>query len=84
MMATGQHESNRKKLPRFDAELLTFAERWAPFGGGHEFIFAEFGLTVDQFYCRLRGILAQLDSSERDPFLVALVRRCDPTRADGP
>lgn len=72
-MAT-KPSSGRSTLDRFDSALLDFAERWAPFDGGHEFIFAEFGLTTSQFYDRLKMVLARLAPAESDPRVVSAVR----------
>ncbi|ABH00668.1 hypothetical protein RHA1_ro11021 (plasmid) [Rhodococcus jostii RHA1] len=44
---------------RTDNELLAFAIRWEPFGGGDEFILPEFGLPPVSFY---RRVLADLQS----------------------
>lgn len=62
-------------LDPFDTAILEFAERWAPFDGGHEFVFAEFGIRVAEFYDRLEQILSRTDAGRRDSRLIANVRR---------
>lgn len=54
----------RARLDRYDTALLEFAERWQPFGGGHEYVFAEFGLDIDEFYRQLQRIRQRLRSHE--------------------
>ncbi|MFH5211428.1 DUF3263 domain-containing protein [Antrihabitans spumae] len=76
-MASGRRELHRARLSRFDGALLDFAERWAPYDGGHEFILAEFGLTLGEYYRRLREVLSQLDAGDRDPRVVAAARHHD-------
>lgn len=39
--------------------MLDFAVRWAPFGGGDEYILPEFGVYPIVFYRRLRRLLAR-------------------------
>lgn len=39
-------------------DLIDFALRWEPFGGGDEFILPEFGIAPVVFYRRLLRILA--------------------------
>ncbi|RYF42364.1 MAG: hypothetical protein EOO27_45290 [Comamonadaceae bacterium] len=33
--------------------MVTFAVRWSPFGGGEQYIFTEFGVSVPTFYRRV-------------------------------
>ena len=33
--------------------MLNFAVRWSPFGGGEQYIFTEFGVSVPTFYRRV-------------------------------
>ncbi|EHI43330.1 hypothetical protein OPAG_06607 [Rhodococcus opacus PD630] len=33
--------------------MVNFAVRWSPFGGGEQYIFAEFGVSVPIFYRRV-------------------------------
>jgi hypothetical protein len=40
-----------------EVAMLTFALRWAPYGGGDEHILPEFGLLPAVFYRRLQAIL---------------------------
>lgn len=40
-----------------EVAMLTFALRWAPYGGGDEHILPEFGLLPAVFYRRLQTIL---------------------------
>lgn len=40
-----------------EGDLIQFALRWEPFGGGDEFIFPEFGVAPLLFYRRLLRIL---------------------------
>lgn len=44
----------------FDAQMVQFAVRWYPFGGGAAGeIFVEFGLSEDAFYDRLWALVVQ-------------------------
>jgi len=36
--------------------MVDFAVRWSPFGGGEQYIFAEFGVSVPTFYRRVLGL----------------------------
>lgn len=63
------------QLDPFDTAILEFAKRWAPFDGGHEFVFAEFGIRVNEFYDRLEQILSRIDAGQRDSQLLEDVRR---------
>lgn len=44
-------------MNRYEQEMLTFAINWAPYGGGDENIFPEFGLPPRVFYERLSDLL---------------------------
>lgn len=49
-------------------EMLRFAMRWLPFGGGSEVdIFIEFGVTGSEFYRRLAVILRRRSTTELAP-----------------
>ena len=44
-------------MDRYNLALIDFHRRWEPFGGPpNSEIFAEFGLTVNQFYARYRAL----------------------------
>ncbi|OAK51234.1 hypothetical protein [Rhodococcoides kyotonense] len=74
-MTADERRAPRTPLNTVDAAILEFAERWAPFGGGHEFIFPEFGIRIDEFYDRLGHILNQIDPQHRRSALTDAVRR---------
>ena len=40
-----------------EQELIDFATRWLPFGGGDEYILPQFGVTPYTFYLRLHTLL---------------------------
>ena len=42
-----------------DREMIRFAKRWRPYGGGDDDIFPEFGIPVSAFYRRLLALLNQ-------------------------
>nr|WP_241962144.1 DUF3263 domain-containing protein [Rhodococcus opacus] len=44
-------------MTKHEIAILNFAVRWAPFGGGDEHIFPEFGIYPNVFYRRLRRLL---------------------------
>jgi hypothetical protein len=46
-------------MDRFDREILDFARSWAPYGGPPaDQVMAEFGMTRDQLFERLRRIIS--------------------------
>lgn len=57
-----------------DNELVRFAAQWAPFGGGDEYIYPEFGLTPEQFYRRVLDVI-QTECPSSASALGALCRR---------
>lgn len=73
-MAINGRKPRRTQLDKFDADILEFAKRWAPFGGGHEFVLAEFGINIGGFYHRLHWILQELEPHERDPKVVTITQ----------
>ncbi|MFE3002602.1 hypothetical protein ACFXG4_47510 [Nocardia sp. NPDC059246] len=44
-------------LNKHEQELLLFAARWAPYGGGEEFILPQFGISPSLFYRRVLAAL---------------------------
>jgi hypothetical protein len=54
-MTTTAHPPGPPHLNAHD--LIAFATRWEPFGGGDEYILPEFGLQPEQFYRRLTQLL---------------------------
>ncbi|MET8428730.1 hypothetical protein [Nocardia sp. NPDC004860] len=44
-------------MTSIENDILKFAVKWAPYGGGHEHILPTFGLTIDEFYRRLHTLL---------------------------
>jgi hypothetical protein len=54
-------------VTREELEMLDFAVKWAPFGGGDEHILPEFGIFPAVFYRRLQRLLAHttVDDSVR-------------------
>lgn len=73
-MLTNGRKPRRIQLDDFDAAILEFAEQWTPYGGGHEFVFAEFGIDLAEFYRRLQRVLYQLEPHECHPNVVSFVR----------
>ncbi|MFC9360977.1 DUF3263 domain-containing protein [Rhodococcus sp. NPDC057014] len=59
----------------YDKTMLDFALRWAPYGGGDDHIFPEFGLSVPSFYVRV------LDLIDRQVLVVEDEIRTDRLRA---
>lgn len=56
-------------------EMLTFAVRWAPFGGGEaEDIWAQFGASERVFFLRLRSLLAGPPAAGLDELTWARLR----------
>jgi hypothetical protein len=46
-------------MDRFDREILDFVRSWAPYGGPpDDQVMAEFGMTRDQLFDRLRLIIS--------------------------
>ncbi|MGW4479427.1 DUF3263 domain-containing protein [Rhodococcus triatomae] len=52
---------------RRDREILDHALRWAPYTGGDDHIWIDFGLTPVQFYRRLAQLLESPVGSRIDP-----------------
>ncbi|MBC2642086.1 MULTISPECIES: hypothetical protein [unclassified Rhodococcus (in: high G+C Gram-positive bacteria)] len=46
-------------MTREELDMLDFAVKWAPFGGGDEHILPEFGIFPAVFYRRLQRLLAR-------------------------
>lgn len=59
-----------------DAQILEFARRWLPFGGGEPIdLMVEFGLTPAGYMNRLRAALNGPASSTLDPRLRLALQR---------
>jgi Protein of unknown function (DUF3263) len=74
-MVESTQPARHSTLNHFDADILEFAKRWEPFDGGHEFVLAEFGIDIGEYYRRLTQILERLEPKDRDPRVVAAARR---------
>ena len=46
-------------MTREELDMLDFAVKWAPFGGGDEHILPEFGILPTVFYRRLQRLLTR-------------------------
>lgn len=77
-MSTDHGEPTRTQLDKYDTAILEFAEQWMPYAGGHEYVLAEFGVDVDEFYIRLQRIRQRLHPHERHPKVGTAVQRYDP------
>ncbi|RYF51514.1 MAG: DUF3263 domain-containing protein [Comamonadaceae bacterium] len=53
-------------MTRDEQEMLAFARKWLPFGGGEEHILPEFGLTPVVFYQRLLAMVTKTRANEVD------------------
>ncbi|MFE3280301.1 hypothetical protein [Nocardia sp. NPDC059239] len=55
---TGSHSKlHSTPLSGYERELLAFAVRWVPYGGGDEFILPHFGISPSLFYRRVLAVL---------------------------
>lgn len=62
-------------LPVDHAEMLDFARRWYPYGGGTaEDILVEFGIGEREYFRRLTEIIDGLRSSDPDSAVYAAMR----------
>jgi hypothetical protein len=50
-------EKQETPVTKEELDMLDFAVKWAPFGGGDEHILPEFGVFPTVFYRRLRRLL---------------------------
>lgn len=59
MRASGHEHAGieQRTLPLDSARMIEFTRRWAPFGGGDEYILPEFGLLPSTYYERLLAVL---------------------------
>ena len=56
----------RRHLNAYDRALLEFANRWYRFGGGDEYIFTEFGVSIPMFYHRVLSLVESRRTSNLD------------------
>lgn len=63
-------------LPTEHAEILDFARRWLPYGGGTaEDILVEFGIGEREYFRRLGEILDGVVGADVDPTTVAAMKQ---------
>jgi hypothetical protein len=54
--------------------MAYFAVRWIPFGGGEEYIFTEFGVSIPTFYHRVLKLAESRTTTYLDPAVKETLR----------
>lgn len=74
----------RDNLPADHAEIVDFARRWYPYGGGTaEDILVEFGIGEREYFRRLAEIIDRLPSSDPESAVFAAMRSVAANRLAG-
>lgn len=65
----------KDNLPADQAELLDFAQRWYPYGGGTaEDILVEFGISAHEYFRRLSEIIDSVQPADPDAAAYAAMK----------
>ena len=58
----------------YERAMAYFAVRWIPFGGGEQYIFTEFGVSIPTFYRRVLKLAESRTTTYLDPAVKETLR----------
>jgi hypothetical protein len=64
----------RKQVNAHERAMVNFAVRWSPFGGGEQYIFTEFGVSIPTFYLRVLKLAERRTTTYLDPAVKETLR----------